>query len=168
MIVLGLLLILVAVGATVFALTAPSAAAQTIEVTALGFTVSASPMAMFFAGAVSLALLALGYVLINGGTRRKARSRKELHQLRKEQAAAGASTSAAAGERSRRSDRREKGGSTDSSTDSSTGSDTTTGTSTGSDTTTGTSTGSDTTTGTSTGNGAESSKDLPPERQTNS
>src|SRR5680860_1368512 len=52
MIVLGLLLILVAVGATVFAVMAPSAAAQTIEVSALGFKVSASPLAMFVAGAL--------------------------------------------------------------------------------------------------------------------
>lgn len=103
MIVLGLLFILIAVGATLFAVMAPSAAAQTIEVTALGFTVSASPLAMFVAGAVSLALLGLGYILISGGMRRKARSRHELHQLRKEQAA-GASTSAEGGHRASRRD----------------------------------------------------------------
>jgi len=121
MIVLGLLLILVAAGATLFAVMAPSAAAQTIEVTALGVKVSASPLAMFFAGAVSLALLVLGYALISRGTRRKARSRKELRQLRKEQAAAGASTSADGGHRSSRHDRHQKDGDTnaDSSADSS-------------------------------------------------
>ena len=47
MIVLGLLLILVAVGATVFAVMAPSATSATIVVTALGVKVSASPLAMF-------------------------------------------------------------------------------------------------------------------------
>ena len=113
MIVLGLLFILVAVGATAFALTAPSAAAQTIEVTALGFKVSASPLAMFLAGAASLALLGLGWALISRGTRRQARSRKELRQLRKEQAAAGASTPAEPGQHSSRRDHR----ATDSSTD---------------------------------------------------
>jgi hypothetical protein len=91
MIVLGLLLILIAVGATLFAIVAPSAAAQTIEVTALGFTVLASPLAMFAAGAVSLALLGLGYTLISGGMRRKARSRHELRQLKEQAASAGAS-----------------------------------------------------------------------------
>lgn len=106
MIVLGLLLILVAVGATVFALIAPSAAAQTIEVTALGFSVKASPLAMFLAGAVSLALLGLGSALISRGARRKASSRKELRQLRKEQAAAGASTSAAGASTSSEADTR--------------------------------------------------------------
>ena len=122
MIVLGLLFVLVAVGATAFALTAPSAAAQTIEVTALGFKVSASPLAMFLAGAASLALLGLGWALISRGTRRQARSRKELRQLRKEQAAAGAATPAEPGQHSSRRDHRP----TDSSND--TGGDTSAGT----------------------------------------
>ena len=130
MIVLGLLFVLVAVGATAFALTAPSAAAQTIEVTALGFKVSASPLAMFLAGAASLALLGLGWALISRGTRRQARSRKELRQLRKEQAAAGATTPAEPGQHSSRRDHRP----TDSSND--TGGDTSAGT--GADKSTGT------------------------------
>ncbi len=108
MIVLGLLLILVAVGAVVFAVTAPSATAQIIVVTALGLKVSASPLAMFVAGAVSLLLLAIGYVLISRGTRRKARSRKELRHLRKEQAATAAGTHPEGGHRSSRSDRDQK------------------------------------------------------------
>ena len=100
MIVLGVLFILVAVGATVFAVMAPSATNETIVVTALGVKVSASPLAMFIAGAVSVALLGLAYVLISRGTRRKARSRKELRQLRKEQAAAGTGPSTEGGHRS--------------------------------------------------------------------
>jgi len=56
MIVLGLLLILVALGAAVFAAMAPSATSETIVVTALGVKVSASPLAMFIAGAVSVML----------------------------------------------------------------------------------------------------------------
>jgi membrane protein implicated in regulation of membrane protease activity len=105
MIVLGLLLILAVVGATVFAVMAPSATNETIVVTALGVKVSASPLAMFIAGAVSVALLGLAYVLISRGTRRKARSRKELRQLRKEQAAAGTGPSTEGGHRSSRRDR---------------------------------------------------------------
>jgi membrane protein implicated in regulation of membrane protease activity len=108
MIVLGLLLILAAVGATVFAVMAPSATSETIVVTALGVKVSASPLAMFLAGAVSVALLGLAYVLISKGTRRKARSRKELRQLRKDQAASGASTTAEGGHRASRRDRHQR------------------------------------------------------------
>lgn len=102
MIVLGLLLILAAVGATVFAVMAPSAAAQTIEVSALGFTISASPLAMFIAGALSVILLGLGFALINRGARRKAGSRKELRDLRKGQADAASPPAAEAGQHSSR------------------------------------------------------------------
>jgi len=112
MIVLGLLLILIAAGATVFAGMAPSGAAQTIQVTALGLTVSASPLAMFVAGAVSLALLVLGYLLVSRGALRQSRSRKELRQLRKEQAAAGSGTATEGGHRSTRRDRSRAGGGT--------------------------------------------------------
>lgn len=109
MIVLGLLLVVVAVGAGVFAVIAPTSTSRVVELTALGVTVSASPLAMFVAGAVSVVLLGLGFALISRGTRRKAASRKELRQLRKQQADAaastppsGASTSAVAGERTSR------------------------------------------------------------------
>jgi len=102
MIVLGLLLILAAVSATVFAVMAPSAAAQTIEVSALGFKISASPLAMFVAGALSVILLGLGFALINRGARRKAGSRKELRELRKGQADAAAHPAAEAGQHSSR------------------------------------------------------------------
>jgi cytoskeletal protein RodZ len=119
MIVLGLLLIVAAVGATVFAVMAPSATNETIVVTALGVKVSASPLAMFIAGAVSVALLGLAYVLISTGTRRKARSRKELRQLRKEQVVAGTGPSAEGGHRSSRRDRHQTDSQTSTSTDSS-------------------------------------------------
>ncbi len=105
MIVLGLLLILVAVGATVFVAIAPTATSQVIEVPVGAATISTSPLAMFIAGVVSLVLVGLGWALITSGTRRKSRSRKELRQLRKEQAAAGASTSTEGGHRSSRHDR---------------------------------------------------------------
>ncbi len=136
MIVLGLLLILAVVGATVFAVMAPSATNETIVVTALGVKVSASPLAMFIAGAVSVVLLGLAYVLISRGSRRKARSRKELRQLRKEQAAAGTGPSAEGGHRSSRRDRHQTDGQTSTSTSTSTdnNSDTGSNTDTGSDT----------------------------------
>ena len=102
MIVLGLLLILAAVSATVFAVMAPSAAAQTIEVSALGFKISASPLAMFIAGALSVILLGIGFALINRGARHKASSRKELRELRKGQADAAAHPAAEAGQHSSR------------------------------------------------------------------
>jgi len=136
MIVLGLLLIVAAVGATVFAVMAPSATNETIVVTALGVKVSASPLAMFIAGAVSVALLGLAYVLISRGTRRKARSRKELRQLRKEQALAGTGPSAEGGHPSSRRDRHQ----TDSQTSTSTDDNSDTGTSTDNSSDTGTST----------------------------
>ena len=112
MIVLGLLLILIAVGATLFVVMATvqviaPPATFPIRLTAVGITFSASPLAMFIAGAVSLVLLAVGYALISRGTRRRARSRKELRQLRKEQAVAGTGTSAEGGHRSNRHDGRQ-------------------------------------------------------------
>ncbi|MEP7035708.1 MAG: hypothetical protein ABI934_08970 [Actinomycetota bacterium] len=108
MIVLGVLLILAAAGATVFAVMAPSATAETIVVTALGVKVSASPLAMFVAGAVSVVLLGVAYFLISTGTRRKARSRKELRRLRKEQTATGTGATSEGGHRSSRRDHHEK------------------------------------------------------------
>jgi len=137
MIVLGLLLILAAVAATVFAVMAPSGAEQTIEVSALGFKLLASPLAMFVAGALSVILLGIGFALINRGARRKASSRKELRELRKGQADAAATPSAEAGQHSSRH-RFQKDSSTvggaDADTDTSTGTDTGTGTGTGTDT----------------------------------
>jgi hypothetical protein len=65
MIVLGLLLVLLAVGATAVAVTAPTATPQVVNMTAVGVTVSPSPLAMFLAGAVSVLLLGLGLALIS-------------------------------------------------------------------------------------------------------
>ena len=93
MIVLGLLLILLAVGATAVAVTAPMAAPQVVKMSALGVSVSASPRAMFLAGGVSVLLLVFGLALISGGARRRARSRRELRELRKDQATSSAGTS---------------------------------------------------------------------------
>jgi len=142
MIVLGLLLILVALGAAVFAAMAPSATSETIVVTALGVKVSASPLAMFIAGAVSVMLLGLGFALISRGARRKASSRKELRELRKGQAAEAAHTSAEAGQHSSRRDRPQKDSSTVGSTSTSGDTSGDTGTDTSGDTGTDTSTDS--------------------------
>lgn len=105
MIVFGLLLILIAAGAAVFAVMAPAGTLQTIELSALGVTVSASPLAMFVAGALAVLLFAVGLALINRGARRRSSSRKELRELRKGQAEAAASSPAPAGEPSSRHDR---------------------------------------------------------------
>jgi hypothetical protein len=96
MIVLGLLLVLLAVGAATVALTAPMPTAQVIELTAVGVTVKASPLAMFLAGAASVLMLGLGLALISKGTRGKARARRELRELRKDQAATTAAAEAGA------------------------------------------------------------------------
>ena len=96
MIVLGVLLILLAVGAAAIAASAPSATARVIEMTAVGVTVKASPLAMFLAGGVSVLMLGFGFSLVNGGARRKARARKELRGLRKDQATAATAATAAA------------------------------------------------------------------------
>jgi hypothetical protein len=56
--------------------------------TALGVTISASPLSLFLAGALSVILLGLGLTLISRGTRRTARTHKELRSLRKDKAIA--------------------------------------------------------------------------------
>jgi hypothetical protein len=98
-IVLGVMLIVVALGATgfaVFASVSSSAKSQTTELTGVGITVSASPLAMFIVGAVTVTLLGLGFALLTRGVRHKVSAHKELHQLRKEKAAASAGTTDAA------------------------------------------------------------------------
>ena len=111
MIVIGVLLVVIGAGAVALVLMAPAAMSNTIELAAIGVTVKASPLALFVAGAVSLALFGLGFPMITQGTRRKAKTRKELHRLRKEQATAGHSTPTAA-ERSPHPDSPQHGGST--------------------------------------------------------
>ena len=113
MIVIGVLLVLIAAGAVALVLMAPAAMSNAIELTAIGVTVNASPLALFVAGAVSLALFALGFPMITQGIRRKARTRKELHQLRKEQATTGPSAPVATEEGSSPRSRPVHGDSTD-------------------------------------------------------
>jgi membrane protein implicated in regulation of membrane protease activity len=87
-IVLGFALTLIAAGATVFAVIASASASTAVPLTALGITISASPLDLFLAGALSVVLLGLGFSLIRRGTRRTARTHKELKQLRKDKAIA--------------------------------------------------------------------------------
>ena len=87
MVVIGVLLVLIAAGAVALVLMAPDATTTVIELSAIGITVNATPLALFVGGAVSLALFGLGFPMITQGIRRKAKRRKELHGLRKEQAA---------------------------------------------------------------------------------
>lgn len=112
MIALGVLLILIAAGVAVVLATAPTATLNVIDLGAGNFTVSASPLALFIAGAVSVILIGLGLALINGGARRKASSRKELRDLRRGQTADASPTSGAAGQHSSRRDRPQQNGNT--------------------------------------------------------
>jgi membrane protein implicated in regulation of membrane protease activity len=86
MIVIGVLLLLIAAGAVGFVVMAPASISQAVELTAMGVKVSATPLASFVAGALSVVMLILGIAMIGHGARRRAKSRKELHDLRKEQA----------------------------------------------------------------------------------
>jgi len=105
MIVIGVLLILIAVGAVTFVVMSPAAVTEAVELTAIGITVNATPLASFVAGAVTVALLGLGSAMISQGARRKARSRRELRQLRKEQAVSGNTPTTTAKESTPRLDR---------------------------------------------------------------
>jgi uncharacterized protein HemX len=87
-IALGLALILIVAAATVFAVVASGTTSTAIELTAFNVTISPTPLALFIAGALSVALLGLGAALISRGTRRTARKHKELKQLRQENAIA--------------------------------------------------------------------------------
>ena len=126
MIVLGLLLILVAVGAAVVLAMAPSATSQVIDLSVLN--VKASPLAVFIAGALSVILLGLGLALISRGARRSARKRKELKELRRENAIA-ATRDTADREKANADDGTREGANNDTTTTTSTP----TGTSTGSE-----------------------------------
>ncbi|MBC7559851.1 MAG: hypothetical protein H7270_10970 [Dermatophilaceae bacterium] len=94
MIALGLALILIAALSTIFAVVASSTTSTAMEMTAFGVTVSPTPLALFLAGALSVALLGLGFTLVSRGTRRTARTHRELKQLRKENANAATSPAA--------------------------------------------------------------------------
>jgi len=87
-IALGLALVLIVAAATVFAVVASATTSPAIELTAFNVTISPTPLALFIAGALSVAFLGLGFILITRGTRRKARTHRELKELRKENAIA--------------------------------------------------------------------------------
>jgi membrane protein implicated in regulation of membrane protease activity len=110
MVVLGLLLILVAVGAAVVLAMAPAATSQVIDLSVLDVT--ATPLGVFIAGALSVVLFGLGLTLIRRGARRSARKRKELKQLRRENVDA-ATTRAADRERAGADDSTRQGSNND-------------------------------------------------------
>jgi hypothetical protein len=85
MIVLGLILIIVAAAAVLFAVIATGTLTAS-PLSAVGITVSVTPLTMFIAGAVALLLVVLGLALIGRGTKRSVHTRRELRHLRKEQA----------------------------------------------------------------------------------
>jgi hypothetical protein len=86
MIALGVILVLLVVLVTIFAVVASGTISTAIALTGLGITVSISPLGLFLVGAMSVILLGLGFALISKGTRRTAGKRKELKELRKEHA----------------------------------------------------------------------------------
>ncbi|WP_049571980.1 hypothetical protein [Nonomuraea sp. SBT364] len=77
MIFLGLLLVLLAGAAAVVAITEESA-----RYILFGYTFTPDHVEMFLAGAVSAALLVLGFWLIAAGSRRSARRRRRLAHVR--------------------------------------------------------------------------------------
>jgi hypothetical protein len=96
MIVLGLILIIVAAVAVLFAVIATGTLTAS-PLSAVGITVSVTPLTMFVAGAVALLLVVLGLALISRGTKRSVHTRRELRHLRKERANQPAAAGAAAG-----------------------------------------------------------------------
>jgi membrane protein implicated in regulation of membrane protease activity len=96
MIVLGFILIIVAAAAVLFAVIATGTLTAS-PLSAVGITVSVTPLTMFVAGAVALLLVVLGLALISRGTKRSVHTRRELRHLRKERANQPAAAGAAAG-----------------------------------------------------------------------
>ncbi|TMS00030.1 hypothetical protein [Nonomuraea basaltis] len=79
MILLGLLLVLLAGGAIALVLTEESA-----RYILFGYTFELNHLEMFLAGAVTMAVLALGLWLLGSGSRRTARQRRRLRSARAE------------------------------------------------------------------------------------
>jgi hypothetical protein len=91
MIVLGLVLILVAAGIVVFALASSSNYTTQIPLHGIGLSFTATPLAIYLAGAVSVIFLGFGFALILRGTGRewgRHKEHQELKQLRKKNATA--------------------------------------------------------------------------------
>jgi hypothetical protein len=79
MILLGLLLILLAVGAVVLVFTE-----ETTRYILFGYTFELNHVEMFLAGAATAAVLVLGLWLLGSGSRRTARQRRRLRSARVE------------------------------------------------------------------------------------
>ncbi|WP_188188723.1 hypothetical protein [Nonomuraea sp. SYSU D8015] len=79
MILLGLLLVLLAVGAVALVLTE-----ETSRYILFGYTFELNHLEMFLAGAATAAVLVLGLWLLSSGSRRTARQRRRLRSARAE------------------------------------------------------------------------------------
>ncbi|WP_327586481.1 hypothetical protein OHA25_05305 [Nonomuraea sp. NBC_00507] len=79
MILLGLLLVLLAGGAVALVLTEESS-----RYILFGYTFELNHLEMFLAGAVTMAVLALGLWMLGSGSRRTARHRRKLRSARAE------------------------------------------------------------------------------------
>ena len=77
MALLGVILLLVGVGAGVVAYLATHAASGTVAVAAFGFTRNATPLELVVYGAVAVLLFALGWALVSAAARRRARLRRQ-------------------------------------------------------------------------------------------
>jgi membrane protein implicated in regulation of membrane protease activity len=77
MALLGVILLLVGVGAGVVAYLATHAASGTVAVAAFGFTRNATPFELVVYGAVAVLLFALGWAMVSAAARRRARLRRE-------------------------------------------------------------------------------------------
>ncbi len=77
MILIGILLVAVALGAGALVFVGASSLDDTITIPLLGGNIELPPVALFIAGAASMLLLWLGWVLLRGGARRSARLRRE-------------------------------------------------------------------------------------------
>ena len=86
MILLGLILIVVAVGIGTLLVLATQPLTEPVALEAAGWQVSVLPLALLIAGAAVLLLFWLGLVMIRGSVRRKARRRRETRLQRQAEA----------------------------------------------------------------------------------
>lgn len=88
MIALGLILIVVSLGVAAGVVLTTMSQAPSIAIVVGGFTITASPLAMFIAGAGCVLLLWLGLRLTVAAARRRRAQRRELKEMRRTDQAA--------------------------------------------------------------------------------
>lgn len=77
MILLGLILVIGAVGAGTLLFLGAASLTDTVTIPVLGGSIQLPPLALFLAGAGAMLLLWLGWALVRAGTRRSVRARRE-------------------------------------------------------------------------------------------